>query len=226
MPSRGAKPARKGNVMKPAISAAALFLETAFDKLNARFFEGALPRPVITIQSSPRTYGHCSVKEIWNSETGAAHEINLGAETLDRPVENTLATLVHEMVHLFNIKNGVKDCSRGNTYHNQKFKEEAEKHGLRIGFDKRIGWSLTTPGPELLEFILQNGWSKLDMKRESVGKGNDGTAKKSSSTRKYVCPVCGMTVRATKDVHIICGDCQETMVKATDSGDESADNAA
>ena len=131
--------------MHQSISTAAKFLETAFDVLNAHFFEGALSRPIITIQSSPRAYGHCSVKEIWNTGTEAAHEINLGAETLDRPVENTLATLLHEMVHLYNIKQGVKDCSRGNAYHNRKFKVEAEKRGLKIDFDKRIG--LTTPPP-------------------------------------------------------------------------------
>ena len=35
--------------------------------------------------------------------------------------------------------------------------------------------------------------------------------KKPSSTRKYVCQCCGNSVRATKDVNIICADCNEQM---------------
>lgn len=211
--------------MKSTISDAALFLETAFDAINARFFGGELKRPVITIQSSPRAYGHCTIKEIWNTDKGTTREINLGAETLDRPVENTLATLVHEMVHLYNLQRGVKDCSRGNSYHNRRFKEEAEKRGLKISFDKGIGWSVTEPAPELIAFIAAQGWGKLPLHREKPKDGD--STKKASSTRKYVCPVCGLTVRATKDVHIICGDCQETMVKVgVDAGEDSQDAAA
>ena len=34
------------------------YLEKIYDKLNADFFDGKLDRPVITIQSSRRSYGH------------------------------------------------------------------------------------------------------------------------------------------------------------------------
>jgi hypothetical protein len=207
-------------------STAAKFLEPAFDALNVRFFENALSKPVITIQSTPNAYGHCSVNEIWKEEGGEARrEINLGDETLNRPVENTLATLVHEMVHLYNMQKGVQDCSRGNTYHNRKFKEEAEKRGLIIEFDKRIGWSLTTPAPLLIDFIKERGWEKLDMFRDYNGWKGAGTGKKPSSTRKYTCPVCGQSIRATKEVNVICGDCMVKMVTEGDSGDDESDAA-
>lgn len=35
-------------------------LEKLFNKLNADFFNGELETPVITIQSTPRAYGHYS----------------------------------------------------------------------------------------------------------------------------------------------------------------------
>lgn len=210
--------------MKNQLSAAVKFLENAFDALNTRYFESALAKPVITIQSSPSAYGHCSVKEIWaDGQGGKRREVNLGAETLNRPVENTIATLVHEMVHLYNLQMGVQDCSRGNTYHNRKFKDEAEKRGLIIEYDKRIGWSRTTPAPELIDFITAQGWAKVDMARDSFGvKG--ATGKKKSSTRKYICPVCGQSIRATKEVNVICGDCMVKMVTEDETGDEA--NAA
>lgn len=38
--------------------------------------------------------------------------------------------------------------------------------------------------------------------------------KESSSTRKYFCPNCGMSVRATKDVLLKCGYCDVLMKKS------------
>ena len=109
------------------------YLNKVFDLLNAEFFEGALSRPTITIQSTPKAYGHFSLREdTWISKNGASHEINLGAGTLARPIEEVVATLLHEMVHYWNFVNGIQDCSRGGTYHNKKFKESAEAHGLLV----------------------------------------------------------------------------------------------
>ncbi|MFR2022359.1 MAG: hypothetical protein ACLS6C_03500 [Clostridia bacterium] len=69
-------------------------LETIFDKLNAIYFEGKLPRPVITVQTTPKAYGHCSTKKIWKSENEGMYEINLGAEFINRPKESTCASSV------------------------------------------------------------------------------------------------------------------------------------
>ena len=68
------------------------------------------------------------------------------------------ATILHEMVHLYNIQHDIQDCSRGGTYHNKKFKAEAEKHMLRIEKDKRYGWTITHPTKELLDYIIRQGW--------------------------------------------------------------------
>lgn len=39
------------------------YLNKLFDLLNQRFFENALARPTITIQSTPRAYGHFSMRD-------------------------------------------------------------------------------------------------------------------------------------------------------------------
>lgn len=124
------------------ISKVAEFLETAFNALNKEYFEGALPKTIITIQSSPRAYGHFTMYDAWKDKSKGYKEINIGAESLDRPIANTIATLVHEMVHLFCFINDIKDTSRGSTYHNKRFKQEAEKRGLVISYDSRIGHSI------------------------------------------------------------------------------------
>lgn len=79
------------------------YLEKIFRALNADWFGGELEEPIITIQSTPRAYGHVTVAKTWKRKDDWRHELNLGAETLDRPIEHVVATIVHEMVHLYNI---------------------------------------------------------------------------------------------------------------------------
>lgn len=202
------------------------YLNKLFDLLNAEFFESVLSRPTITIQSTPKAYGHFSLREdTWISKCGGTHEINIGAGTLARPIEEVTATLLHEMVHYYNYEMGIQDCSRGNTYHNRRFKEAAEAHGLIVSHSEKYGWSHTSPGDALLEFVLDNGLTDILINRNEftgfriTGTGTHSGAEggpppRTSSTRKYRCPCCGNSVRATKTVRIACMDCGVQMIEA------------
>ena len=76
------------------------YLNKVFDLLNEEFFESALSRPTITIQSTPKAYGHFTLNnDTWVSTVGSTHEINIGAGTLSRNIESVVATLLHEMIH-------------------------------------------------------------------------------------------------------------------------------
>lgn len=195
------------------ISKAAAFLENAYNVLNKQYFESALPKVVITIQSRPGCYGHFTTYDAWSDPAKRYKEINISAETLNRPISNTIATLLHEMVHFYCHLHGIQDTSRAGRYHNKEFKAEAEKRGLLIDYDKTIGWSLTSPSPELKSFVNAQKWRKITLARGYEVK--DPKAKKPSSTRKYECPCCGMSVRATRDVRIACMECDEVMQKAS-----------
>ena len=205
------------------------FLEKLYRLLNERYFENALTMPVITVQSSPNAYGHISTWDLWSRGNGTAKELNLGAGTLRRPIEEVTATLLHEMVHQYCSDHGIKDTSRNGTYHNKRFKEEAEKRDLIIECHDKYGWTITRASDNLIQFCLDNDLSEILLNRDSdlmmglrgiAGAGESGKAntplvskvKKPSSTRKYQCPKCGMSVRATKEVNIICGDCHEHLL--------------
>lgn len=200
------------------------YLNKIFDLLNQNYFESVLSRPTITIQSTPKAYGHFSLRDdTWISKNGASHEINIGAGTLSRPIEEVAATLLHEMVHYYNHVNGIKDCSRGNTYHNRRFKESAEERGLIVRHSEKYGWSHTSPSDDLLEFVLDNDLRDILINRNEMtafpihGTGtHSGTditgTRKPSSARKYICPCCGNSVRATKSVNIGCLDCNSPMI--------------
>ena len=200
------------------------YLEKMFRSLNAKYFGGQLEEPIITIQSTPRAYGHVTVGKSWRKGQEQRHELNIGAGTLDRPIENVTATLLHEMVHLWNLQNGIQDCSRGGAYHNKKFRDAATARDLSIGYDPRIGWSVTEPTEALCDYIIEQGWTDIHMNRIEWASAPRGTGSgsatgttpppKPSHTRKYICPCCGNSVRATKEVHILCMDCNAPMVQA------------
>lgn len=194
--------------LKPVIDE----LETLFSKFNARFFENKLERPVITVSPDHTrgAYGWCTSWKAWQNgaKEGGFYEVNLCAEYLNRPYEETCSTLLHEMVHLLNLQDGVQDTSRSGTYHNKKFKETAEAHGLIVEKGEKYGWHKTSLSPEALEFVQSLGKQGFTLVRPRP-LGLKGASKSGgSSSRKYVCPCCGTIIRATKEVHVICAECE------------------
>ena len=207
--------------------------EKMFDLFNDHFYACELARPAITVSpdGGRGAYGWCTVYEIWQANGQAYREINICAEYINRPISDVAATMLHEMAHLYNLTHGIKDVSNNGYYHNKKFKETAEAHGLEIGHHKKYGWTITSPSLQLLDFIERQGWTAIQMTEGSPWDSMTGTGtgsgtsngkqpgaekptKKPSSTRKYICPCCKNSVRATKTVNIICGDCMEKMIVA------------
>lgn len=203
-------------------------LEKIYNCLNADFFSGELPVPIITVQSKPGTMGHCSVAKVWRKPDEDTYELNIAAEVLSYPIEETLDTMIHEMVHLYCRENDIKEVSRGTQYHNKRFKEEAEKRGLECVYTgPKWGWN-TRPSERLVEYALERDWNEIKINRGgaayvpiSTGTGGapmtaggataPGGGKKPSSTRKLQCPCCKNSVRATKAVRIMCMDCMKQM---------------
>jgi len=191
-------------------------LNRIFDLLNVEFFENKLIKPVIIVQRKvhKNTLGTCSTNPVWknrhNEEKDCKYEITLSAEYLNRTVEEIVATICHEMVHLHCSQNEIKDTSNGCVYHNKKFKEEAEKRGLIIAKDKTIGWSLTTLTEStkklILKFKIKD--SAFDYYRHTIK-----ISKPKIILNKYVCPDCGQKVSHYKELKLICGNCNKPMEK-------------
>lgn len=189
-------------------------LETIFDKLNALYFDGKLAKPVITVQSTPRAYGHCSTKKIWKNEAEneAMYEINIGAEFLSRPIEVTAATLLHEMVHLHCMENGISDTCQNGRYHNGSFKKECEARNLAVEYDRANGHAYTSPTEDFTEKIKAAG---VDMSIKFARIQPTKKAKAARAMFTYTCPKCGQTFRTSaQDLNIICGDCNLAMERA------------
>lgn len=199
------------------------YLEKIFRTINQDSFGGLLEEPIITIQSKAGTYGHVTVGKVWNRAGEQRHELNICADWLSRPIEEVVATMIHEMAHLMNLQNGIQDCSRGGTYHNRKFKNEAEKHMISIAKHDKYGWTITTATEELLDYILRQGWDEIEMNRGLLFPGYGGspdgkatgkpgapttattTKPKGSNSKKHICPICGRIARTTSDFPLVCG---------------------
>lgn len=83
------------------------YLNKIFDLLNEEYFESTLQRPTITIQSTPKAYGHFSLREdTWISKLGGTHEINLGAGTISRSIEFVVAKELKALIAGYLIRSG------------------------------------------------------------------------------------------------------------------------
>jgi hypothetical protein len=96
---------------------------------------------------------------------------------------------------------------------------------MTVDKDIKYGWCITKPTDELKELVkakCRTGCFKLERKKtykdgtpKVTTTGSDGKEKTISrvkqGTRKYVCPKCQTIIRATREVNVICGDCDLTM---------------
>lgn len=207
------------------------YLEKIFRRLNDNYFNGELEEPIITIAPTKNAYGHITCSKIWKRNDDSAFEINISSYYIDRPIEEVVSTLLHEMVHEYNLMRGIQDCSRGGTYHNTKFRDKAESVDLHIEHDPRYGWTITSPTDKLLEFIISEGWEDISIGRDGgygtytgTGSGNSTggktpttpTVPKKQTSWKYVCPSCGLIVRSTRDLtmKLGCIDCGTILLEA------------
>lgn len=210
-------PNKKHNIT--GISQLSCFMQGAYNTLNTFCFEGTLPHLMITFESGAKhkAYGWAYTKKMWDTSNGMKYSIVIATEFL-RDHENVLRTLVHEMCHIYAMENGLKDTSRGGYYHNNTFKEIAEKAHL-ICTKERQGWATRNEDEELKKvfkeimgdaFITFNWANKPEPKKEGTGdseegtgEGEEGQPKKKSGYYIFKCSQCGATIRTTKADRVI-----------------------
>ena len=87
-------------------------LNKIYKAVNEHYFNNELEPVTITIQSTVRAYGHCSVSKCWADADGnKTRELNIAAEYMSRPIEQVVATMIHEASHIWNLQHGIRDVS-------------------------------------------------------------------------------------------------------------------
>lgn len=183
---------------------------------TSTILKSSLSKSIVTVTPTPGAYGHYTPSKVWVDGEHSYHEINLGAADIDRPLENVIATMVHEMVHQYCDENGIKDTSRSGTYHNKRFRAEAVKRGLMIDRDPKYGWTITEPGESLRLLVAAGVFDAVEADLHRLGSGSrvkggtpQGSANggKPRSWHRYSCPECGSWVRSKSPVRVMCMDC-------------------
>lgn len=215
------------------MSRAVCQLEKMYNVINADLFDNVLPVPIITCNNKKGSYGHCTNWKKWsvNYESNHSYELNINPAFFYEGIECVLDTMIHEMIHVYCRVKDIKETSRNGVYHNKKFKELAEQKHLKVFYNEKCGYNTTHIGnDELTEYALEKGFNdiKINDGDKNISNidlptliqfGSLGSAltsvngRRPSSTRKYKCPCCGNSVRATKEVRILCMDCGVQMIK-------------
>lgn len=213
-------------------------LDAAYAHFNEKLFGGQLPPCLITVQRHKGAYGcyFCGNRFISLDESGdVADEIALNpAHFADRSQAETLATLVHEMVHLWQHHFG-KPSRR--TYHNKEWAAKMRSLGLIPsdtgapgGHDvgQKMSHYVETGGlfdQACTPYLAKSGaFLYHDRAGDDAGAGT--RRKKAASKTKYTCPECGLNAWAKPDAHLLCGDCQHNMAAKAEGTSDTEDSAA
>lgn len=206
-------------------------LVVAYDHFNKSLFDGALPPCLITLQRSKKSYGYFRGKRFASAEGQLADEIALNpAHFKSRAMDEVLATLVHEMVHLWQHHFGAPGRGR---YHNREWAEKMKAVGLQPTADGAEGGAET--GEAMSHLIISGGAfekaaAKLLAKSFSLswtdyieatvfneaaggGKREAETPSKAGKWFKFECPVCKQSARAKYEAALVCGNDRQVMAR-------------
>ena len=190
------------------------YLSKMYDFFNEKLFGSQLIKPVITISPDEKNkaYGWITRDKLWKESENdeGMYEINISAQFLNRPISETASTLIHEMCHQWAKANSFQDTTRSGSFHNKLFRKIAEDHGLITEFSRGRGWSATTlkeSTERLLQDFIRDNPNKLVYRVMPIKPHRV----RNVSVRKYICPDCEASVRATEAVNVMCGDCMKQM---------------
>lgn len=186
-------------------------LEKMFNDLNVEFYDNTLAPTLITIMKSRhrKELGWGTSGKVWhqkdsteNKELTSYYEINICADALYLSILDIAEIMLHEMAHIYNSQNDIKDTSRNGTYHNKHFTTTATEHGLIC--DKtpnhKNGFGATKLNEQAVNFIQNMQYGEINLVRNNYYIHNGGYI-------RYTCPSCNAIVRSTKPVEILCIKC-------------------
>jgi hypothetical protein len=193
--------------------------QQAFDWFNRRLFMDLLPPCLVTLQrKDERTVGYFWAERFVSADGAKVDEIAMNPRHFGRSLPETLSTLVHEMVHLWQHHYGERKSRKG--YHNEEWAREMDVMGLppcaSDGSGKRTGQAMThtiAPGGRFdvaCGELLGDGTFALRWREvaDAIAGGKD---KKKPTRAKFVCPTCDAKAWAKPSALLICGECDQQM---------------
>jgi ribosomal protein S27E len=229
-PKRG-RP-RKPRQLKPTIEQFRVY-QAAYDYFNRHLFDAKLKPCLLVFREGKKKkgliiFGHFAPHR-WSKGTEACHEISLNPETLTRPLAETMATLVHEMVHQWQQDHG--DPPRSG-YHDREWAAKMLAVGLTPTDTGHAGGKMT--GQRVTHMIDADGAfrrafeampAEIMLPWTTGGFERDPERSKAAPKKnkvKYTCPGCAANVWGKAGLVVVCGPCDERFEQAdADAGAET-----
>ena len=158
--------------------------------------------------------GHFTPYTPWRTEDETFNEIAFNLETFSS-ASDLFSTLLHEVAHSLNHKNGIEDCS-SNQYHNAKFKTQAEALGLKTEKSKKgyAQTSLTEFGAKRWAKALKIVATAYDL--TALGGGSAKPKGRNTNLIKATCE-CENVIRLSRtvlEIGVTCNQCEEIFKEA------------
>lgn len=202
-------------------------LQTAYDYLRKDLIEkvlqNQLPNCLITLQRHKGTYGYFAPDRFGRKGGHRTDEIALNPQHFVDGTEETLSTLAHEMVHLWQHHFGKPGRGR---YHNSEWAAKMRHIGLYPSDTGKEGGKQTGdsmshymvpdgPFARAVQKLLASGfeitWTEVKPKEPRLPDGGDGTESNgdrgslSGKRTKYTCPQCDLNAWARAGAELLCG---------------------
>ncbi len=180
-------------------------LTRIYDRFNKKFWNNELPNVIITFTGTKGALGHVTPEPVWESKSSEEkYDLNISAYSLNSP-DQVSEIILHEQCHLYNIIKGIKDTSSQGRYHNRRFKETAESHGLLVYKTSDYGWCETELSSEAKAYVKKLNVKQFEYIRERTqGKNNN---------IKYGCPNCkDIFVYVSSHKNVLCGNCMHPLI--------------
>jgi hypothetical protein len=188
------------------------------DRLNDRFFERQMPDALLSFERLDVRV--LAAYTLDRNPQGLLYEITFNTHHLQRPMWETLETLMHEYVHLWQQNLGEHPVERN--YHNREFVARCEELGLHPAIGSGVhlrpadglfaeflkAYAVKEP-PVGSEIILDGKGKPLDWWTRDGGRERRG----SSTLSKWSCGCQNVRV-GTKEFYASCTRCGHAFVKA------------
>jgi predicted SprT family Zn-dependent metalloprotease len=192
-------------------------LAIAYGVFNEKLFSGVLPACLITMQRHRGSYGYFSGSRFANAADPGeiTDEIALNpARFAKRKPEEVLATLAHEMVHLWRHHQGHVP-TRG--YHDRAWADKMLTIGLIPTATGEAGARMT--GQKVTHVIEKGGAYEQTVTvdhpailyADRAGESDEERRRKAASKTKYTCPRCGLNAWAKPNATLLCGTCEQQL---------------
>ncbi|MEM6737045.1 MAG: SprT-like domain-containing protein [Bacteroidota bacterium] len=233
---------KTSNQMKPTKDQWSAY-QQIFDYFNQELFDGKLPGVILNFSRKAKTHGFFAHKR-WEGAGGQKHEISLNPEIMIRDPKEYLSTLVHEMVHEWELE--IEEKSPRRNYHTRVWADKMKSIGLipsNTGEPggKEVGQSMShyiEPGGKYevayeampkdyllpftaVEWFIKPSAPKIEGERSrEPGKGAGASKKgvnRNQYKSKYTCPSCSINMWGKAGLNVKCADCDEFLMILDDT---------